>query len=392
MFQRMLRHLGGVTGVAAAAVMTLSSVAYAGPLGPRPTLFSTAAPLAGGTEGDIYTPGDAGPTADVVNDLSGLPPQVAIHESAPGFASNHLGLPGTGLQVDAFSRGDDMDRQIPAGIHGIAPGKVYSWLFSVDTYAQGDSGAVQSESAGDGASADVFLSHVAVDGSNVVSNSSAGLNELAYDADGSLGYPSLGLTENDDLDALDVSYASHPGAQVLSGSNYFSLDPASAATVGGGSGADVFVSTGGGSSLSTFATFSDLGLGFTDDIDALILADNGNGTYDEPDSFFDWTDMSSDMLLFSLAPNSPMIGSLDAVRNLTIEPGDILSFVGGSTNGIGIFLPAEDLGLQTIRSGDAISDNLNAMDVVPEPSTYLMGAMALCAMGFYGLRRRQSAA
>lgn len=389
----MIRKLCNATGVATTLMFAFATAASAMPIGLRPTLFSVAAPNAAGSAGDILTPGDAGVTPDAVNVPSGLPPQVAIHEGVGGgFATNGLGLP-VGLQVDAFSRGDDMDRQIPAGIHGVAPGAIYSWLFSVDTAAVGKSGGVLSEAAGDGASADVYVSEVKVDGApgNAVVTQTPDKNALGYDGDGSLGAPSMGLTENEDVDAIDISYASHPGVDVLGGPSYFSLDSTSAATPGfaglgvGTSGADLFSSTGG--VISTFATHTALGLAAGDDLDALVIADNGNGTFDAASQFFDWTDESADMVLFSLAPGSPTLGTDDVVRDLAIEPGDILTFVTGPIPGVAIFIPAEDLGLLTVRSGDASSDNLNALDVVPEPAAIIMGLMGLAALGMIGWRR-----
>lgn len=384
----MIKKIRGATGAAALLMVGLTTTAYALPLGPRPTLFSTAAPITAGTAADIFTPGDAGVTPDAANAPAGLTPQIAIHEGAGGgFATNGLGLL-PGIQVDAFSRGDDLDRQVPTGIHGVGPDQFYTWLFSVDFLATGKSGHVATEAAGAGAGGDVFQSMIDVSAGLGVSNITPGLNEIGYDADGTVGL-GLGLTEGvDDLDAVDISYFAHPEDQDLAGPNYFSVDAASALAMAV-SPADVLVSTGGTVAGSPYASASALGLDDADELDALALAENGDGTYTAPTAVFGWADASSDMLVFSLAPGSPSLGTTDALRGLLMEPGDVLTYISGV--GVGILVPAEDLGLLTFRTDGVTADNLNALDVVPEPATVVMSLMALFAVGFVGWRKRREA-
>lgn len=393
----MTRKFRSATGVATVIMLAIASTATAIPIGPEPTLFSTAAANGAGGPGDMFTPGDGTLTPDVVNapwvsPLGPFPPLVAINEIPAGPATNSLGLPGVGgLQVDAFSRGDDMDKQ-GNSIPGISPGEQNAWLFSVDTSAIGHAGAVVSEASGDGASADIFASLLAVGpgAGFAVSGSDLGTNTLVYEADGidsaAGDQPGLGISDIEDVDAIDVVHKGHPEAQDLAGPNYFSLDTASAATVGGASGADIFVSTSGGSSLGIFASFSELGLANNDDIDALILADNDNGVFDPSDVFFDWNGGTTDMIFFSLAPGSPTVGTTDAVRGLAIEVGDILTVVGGATPSVAVFIPAEDLGLKTFRA-HGVADNLNALDVVPEPATVTLALMGFFALGLFGWRK-----
>lgn len=136
-----------------------------------------------------------------------------------------------------------------------------------------------------------------------------GTNRIRFDGNGPVGacvsaFP-LGLLESisarDDLNA----FASR-GQQTGEGEVYFSLDSASPSLASFGFGpADILrMATG---SPAVFATADALGLQADDDIDGLCLLESGDGAYDTRDG-----------VLFSLTPDSPSLGAIDA------GPGDVL--------------------------------------------------------------------
>jgi len=360
----MRRSLCNAMCVATALLLTTASAATAATIGPEPTIFSTDVGVGGFTPGDVLTHGPL--SADPVN-----PPWVGV-PAAPLLAlPDALFCPG--CQIDAMSRGMDLEKRGGDVTHGILPDQQNGFLFSVDRAATGASGDVVAEAGGDGAAGDVYVSLLKISGAGAVTVHTPGGNELLYDADGSHGLPGLGLSESpgseDNLDALDVTFAGHPGALALS-PLFFSTD-----AIGGG--ADIFVFDGVSSSI--YATDTDLGLSDNDNIDALILAENGTPGFQAPTGLFDWTDSSADMIFFSLDPTSSRIGTPDAFGGDIIGPGDVLTV---TSSGIEVLIAASALGL-------GVNDNLDALDVVPEPSTYAMAAMAFFGLGFIGWRRRR---
>lgn len=185
--------------------------------------------------------------------------------------------------------------------------------------------------------------------------------------------PNIGPDNGDTVDALDIWMQS--SAMRL----YFSLDAdwtdplesfyanAGTAQANAVDPGDVLVSNG----LETFSVWapaSALGLDSNDDLDALILWENGNGVFDPSAEPFDWMDGSTDMLLFSVRRGSPVIETIDSFRGLPIEPGDILTTPLSPSSAPAIFIRAESIGLATVRSGMVLfdteyGDDLDAMMV-----------------------------
>ncbi|MCB9905809.1 MAG: hypothetical protein H6831_15525, partial [Planctomycetes bacterium] len=111
------------------------------------------------------------------------------------------------------------------------------------------------------------------------------------------------------------------------------------------------------------------GIPDVDDLDALILHENGVTGFQPSVIAYDWLAGTSDMLLFSVRRGSAVVGMPDSLFGAAIEPGDILSTPrsvasGGNGNGNpSIFISAEVLGLATSRTdGVLYGDDLNAMD------------------------------
>ncbi len=173
----------------------------------------------------------------------------------------------------------------------------------------------------------------------------------------------------DTIDALDF--------QGPSNRIYFSLDArwqdpfegvlsnAGTAAANGVLPGDVLVSSGGGV-FGIYASAAQLGLGSMDDLDALILWENGDGVFTPSQQPFDWMLMPRDMLLFSVRRGSPIIGTADSLLGLPIEEGDILTTPRPPSTVPGIFIAAEVLGLGTVRSLTNFTpagDDLNALSV-----------------------------
>lgn len=254
---------------------------------------------------------------------------------------------GSGFDVNGISYGHP--HTAFASVAGLA--------FSVDRFAGGAPGTATFTESGGGAtfgeqSADVYSAMFAA----------AGFNTLLHDGDGAsppgAGIPPIGLglieavggSPTDDLNALDLRLPAFGGPV------YWTAD---ALTLPGGS-ADIFLTT----SLpytafpATYASSATLGLAMTDDIDGLVVFDDGDGIYG-----------AADTILFSLAPGSPSLPGLFA------GPGDVF-FASGGGPVSGVYAPAGVLGL-------APGDNVNALDIhlIPEPSSpLLLGIGFTCLM------------
>ncbi|MEO1088786.1 MAG: hypothetical protein AAFY88_31535, partial [Acidobacteriota bacterium] len=247
------------------------------------------------------------------------------------------------------------------------------WLFSVDEFAVGvPSGApdVRSEGAAPAgnqeASADIYASTALpamCQGAAIVGNTgfADGNGLVPFAAPGlSLIEPNPPTTggaadPGDNLDALTCSSST--------GRIFFSLDASwpdplegaagvhSGTALANGVSPGAVLVAGAGGGFSVYATAFQLGLVPADDIDALVVHENGNGVYDPSDAPFDWMNGQTDMVLFSVKRDSPLIGTLDALNAMPIEDGDILTV---TSTGPGILVFAEALGLWTARTNGGI--------------------------------------
>jgi len=360
---------------------------------------------------DILTPVGAGMVS---------PPAIAIPGGALGVGPTAPGFD----ELDALSYGRD-----PLLLN--QPLVRHRWSFSVDEFAVGQPGvpgpSVTTEGAGGPvgeASADVYATltlsgptGVAIGGNSGVFDGNGGATPFLA--------PGLNLFEpnppspfttdgGDNLDAWDIDT---PPPVVVSGQAYttpvyFSLDSSfgdplesplyntGTAIVNGFVGGDVLVTSTAFGAPALYASAASLGLDTTgtdtDDLDALVLWDNGDGVYQPTDGPYSWAGGLTDMLLYSVRRGSALIGSLDAILGVPIEEGDILVPFAFSTPGI--FIPAEVLGLATLRTNGAtgtfqgFADDLDALDVlefivvIPEPGTLLLACMGL--VGIVSTRRR----
>jgi hypothetical protein len=208
----------------------------------------------------------------------------------------------------------------------------------------------------------------------------------------------------DNLDAVDVDTTPAD----VNGPIYFSLDSSFADPFEGGPpvmpntgtalanqfvGGDVLVCPAPGAPPVLYAAAVVLGLDATrpdsDDLDALALMDNGDMRFTP----------GQDILLFSVRRGSSIIGTPDLL-GAPIEAGDILidAFTGtGGAAPVGsppmILMAAEWLGLATFRSGGVThqgrGDDLTALDVVPEPGTFVLATVGLLAGGVVAVARRR---
>jgi len=316
-----------------------------------------------------------------------LPPVTILIPEGPGG----LGLtpsPITGLaEVDALSYGLDLLIQPNAsGTGWLVPPVI---AFAVDEFAVGIPGApfapnVTTEGAAGNleASADVLRTlpgfPLAPLPPGLVNGNFAGI-----DGDGlfPFGGPGLGLFEpdvpapgfpdtGDNIDAVEQLLPSYP--------IYYSLDDGlfdpleglpntGTAFANGVTGGTVVVTLVPGGAPQVYAKPTPLGLGPKDDIDALALNENGDGRYTPSKKPYDWVGGRTDMLLFSVRRGSPIIGTPDSLFGAKIEEGDILTTPYRGVGGPAIFIPAEALGLATVRSSyvPRFGDDLNGMSIQP---------------------------
>ncbi|MEZ6189967.1 MAG: hypothetical protein R3C45_01585 [Phycisphaerales bacterium] len=341
-------------------------------------------------EGSILSvarPGPLGPNVPQVPGIVPLPTpglMVGSLAGAGGSVPGGLGInPGGQLQaveLDALSYGHDYGIEL---------------MFSVDEWAGGDfllpamPPNVSSEgvlTGVDDAAADVFRYLGPVKRTPPPAAGGVGPGNKQYlDGNGQPSPPGgargLGLLEpmlpgcggnceGDNLDALDINSTLND----VFGPIFFSLDSsfadpldgpalnAGTALGNGFSGSDILVSRAGGVP-AVYAIAGSLGLdlqGFdTDDLDALILQDNGDAQYDP----------AVDRILFSVRRGSAVIGQPDSLYGMPIEEGDVLSvpIPGGASPFPSIYIAAEALGLATVRSQTneftPFGDELDALDL-----------------------------
>lgn len=322
------------------------------------------------------------------------PPQIAFTGAQLGLTAysacvGHAAGTACRIEVDAISFGTDahFNNTLPIG----APGRARLY-FSVDRFATGLTGTgiapnVRSEGAlGAGeAAADIFTPVTTITGP--IAPGPLGPNFGVFDGNGLPSasghrYRGFGLREPsspgpfDDIDAFSIGpIPSGPTAFV-----YFSLDGAivdpltsltgsDSAGLQGVSPSAVLRRSLSGGPLTIYANPNQLGLNpLTDDLDALILSENGNGTYQPSVVFYDWLSGTTDMLLFSVRRGSAIIGQTDSLFGIPIEAGDVLAPPATPGQRPRIFIAAEALGLATERSSGAIEgDELDALGSESEP-------------------------
>ena len=148
---------------------------------------------------------------------------------------------------------------------------------------------------------------------------------------------------------------------------FYSFDTATSPS---GSGADVFIFTPPGpfpAPSGIYAGFGSLGLLMGDDIDALVVFDDGDLVFG-----------AIDTVMFSLTPTSPSLPGLPGG-----SPGNIFTVTGPGSS---ILLYRSDIALGLTAGSD-----VNALDVVPEPGTtaFLGIGMLLLWQGMSRSRSRK---
>lgn len=348
------------------------------------------------TEGDLLTPDDPGglPYADPTRARIGLDHAAGSGLQLPPGCAGHLAGTPCIVEVDAVSFGND--RLLLPGMP-VPPGTI---AFSVDDFALGLPGApapsVRSEASSGDAAGDVFLNIdpipvapaplaprrnvCVIDGNGVPAASGHTAPGLAIKGTAPAG-PGVPDTASN-VDAFDLTLTSIAGA---SPRRFYSLDAAFADALEGvlHSGSAAAAGFSGGAVLATtpagtpavFASAPQLGLdgaGFgTDDLDALILQVNGNPGYQPSLAPYDWAGGATDMLIFSVRRGSAVIGLPDSLSGIPIEPGDLLipPVAGGVSPFPAILIPAEALGLRTLRggAGPMPPDDLDGADAIGLP-------------------------
>ena len=363
-------------------------------------------------------PGVVGP-GDILSVFPGVPCGVdgPLYGPLPGpdvvvfGGPGGLGIPSVGgcvgappgapcpRELDALSMGFD-----PFPVQGTMPAGFY--VFSVDECSMGfgggplapSTGTVASESPFGDSAADVFEALVIppypmpfpppvaavpgnlglVDGNGLASPTTA-------------HYPGTGLMEptlplfgggprpGDNLDALDIDAMPAPAL----GGPFYSLDgmvpnpcsPGTGAAMANGFLPGMVLTTGAAGVPMVYAPPLILGLDLmgpgTDDLDALAIFENGMPGYQPSPGAYIWGPGGPDMLLFSVRRGSAVIGAIaSGPIAAPIEAGDVLIPPVAAGLPPQIFIPAEYLGLATMRLGlNPMGDDLDALDTRRPPAT-----------------------
>jgi hypothetical protein len=349
------------------------------------------------TEGDVLAPRTGAPQLGPLLEPTVILRAMDLGLQQYGPCVGHP--PGTpcGIEVDAISQGLDA----PFKIQPEPGGRIW---FSVDEYARGlplipipGFPQVSSESFFGDSSSDVFTD-LGLPPGPLPPGASLPRNVGAIDGNGTQSasgftYPGLGLIEpnppsttpanpGDNVDALDIDA---PAAFPPIGM-YFSLDGnfpdpltglpnSGSAAIAGFSGAHVLRAATLGGPVTVYAQANQLGLDRfgpgTDDLDALILHENGDGIFQPSTMPYDWTNGTKDMLMFSVRRGSRVIGEFDSQFGIRIAEGDILvpPRAGGMSPFPAIWIAAENLGLRTNRGGipNEFGDDLDALDHTSRP-------------------------
>ncbi len=356
-------------------------------------------------EGDVLTFGQGAPATltnlpNPARTLSGASLGLTQYQSCQDHQPNSP----CGIEIDAFTQGKDTLLQNNLFGPATGLGDLEDLWFSTDEYAVGQVSLtvppnVLSEGAAAGdISADVWV--VTGLGPGPIGPSPAALgvhvgvfdgNSLPSQTSSMLAYPGIGLTEpntpganppdGDNLDSLNIEASAGfpPEGYFISVDSTFA-DPltniqnsgTSVLQVPPVSGADVLLVIAPGANPFPWAPASALGLDLagvnTDDIDALVIARNHIPGFQASQVEYDWTDGSTDMVLFSVRRGSAVIGAPDSIFGMPIEPGDVLTTPRSSASGgvspfPGIMYSAESIGLATSRTNNvAFGDDLNALD------------------------------
>jgi hypothetical protein len=290
----------------------------------------------------------------------------------PGAIPVIPGFGGPGIEVDAIS-------------YGRTGAPVMEIFFSVAPGAIGVPGTAVS---GEGTGFSGVPLTVADEGTDVFYSTGTGFNLQVWDGNGVVAFPPtpgspsppLGLIEPpapgapgvfDNVDGLDMRLGPVV-LPMLGPSIFWSVDVATAVGappyVGlGATAADIFWSPaipGYSAAPVMYAPAAMIGLLLGDNIDALVYFEDGIGG-----------PSPGDIILFSLAPGSPTLAALGGA-----SPADILVTSPGML-APGFYLPAGALGLTPM-------DNIDALDIIPEPGGVTLAILA--SAGFLLGRRRKT--
>lgn len=384
----------GFAAAASAQSTYLFSVDWQGPTVGTPDASGVAI-----TEGDILVP----TTSGLMPALGPVPvPTIAVPHAPAGLGLfpgciGHLGGTPCVVELDALSFG--LDQVFQPGVV-IPAGQI---LFSVDDFAAVAPSPftpdVGSEAPVFDAGADAFVNLRPLPGLGFAPF--PGFHVAVQDGDGlasgsGFAYPGVGVRESnppfpgvpdvgDNVDALDV--VPFPPAAGLC-DVFYSLDSAffdvlegvphtGSAAFHGFVGGDILITACGTVTPALYAPANALGLDLvggpdSDDLDALILHENGLPGAQVPTQLWQWLSTAgpSDMILFSVRRGSAVIGMPDSILGLPIEEGDLLvpPVIPGGSPFPGIAIPAEALGLGTVRSLTAFPGNdLDAVDALLAP-------------------------